>query len=78
MRAILRVSEIVSVTIKEIGFTLNMVIRMENGEKICLSQSHYEESYRQRERCKAIKEVYGILTEAIRERAAYVEFEIED
>lgn len=75
MKAIIMVNDIISVSHFQKGWTDYLTIHLSNDTILRNSCYHYEESMRQREKCKKMDEAYRKILSAIKNKEEYVEID---
>lgn len=75
---LIRVSDIAKVRHFQKGWTDYLKINFVDGSITEFSVYHYEDSMRQRDRCKQLKKAYNAITGACLNEAEFVDIEIDD
>lgn len=78
MKMLIRVSEIAEVRHFQKGWTDYLKIKFVDGRINEFSVYHYEDSMRQRNRCKQLKKSYNAIIGACVNKAEFVDIEIDD
>lgn len=73
MKALIMVKDIVSVSYATKGWTDHLTIQLINDTILRESCYHYEESMRQIDKCKKMKEAYDKIVKAVKNKEGYVE-----
>lgn len=77
MKTLIRTKDIARVRLSEKHFTDYLRVTYTDGTYSEWAADHYEESMRQRERCKQLAQAYKEITEACKNEKEFVEFEID-
>lgn len=78
MKTLINLQDVETVQLGTYGYTDKLTIGYKGGIRRSWSVYHYEESYRQRERCKQLNDAYKSIKGAIESGMARIEIHIDD